>query len=131
MRRGGPQSNTAILTSRQLDAWQAWSRRCACVIASPRTKGSDESIGGRVRRLRLGRGRSQRKRASRGVSYAYISRIESGQRIPSVRAIRVLARRLGVTPEYLESGVDIAPGEALEVRLTAAAVRLGVGAHRM
>jgi tetratricopeptide (TPR) repeat protein len=65
------------------------------------------------------------------VSYAYISRIESGQRIPSVRAIRVLARRLGVTPEYLESGVDIAPGEALELRLTDAELRLRLGDHSM
>jgi tetratricopeptide (TPR) repeat protein len=63
------------------------------------------------------------------VSYAYISRIESGQRIPSVRAIRVLARRLGVTPEYLESGFDIAPGEALELRLTDAELRLRLGDH--
>jgi tetratricopeptide (TPR) repeat protein len=63
------------------------------------------------------------------VSYAYISRIESGQRMPSVRAIRVLARRLGVTPEYLESGVDIAPGEALELRLADAELRLRLGDH--
>jgi transcriptional regulator with XRE-family HTH domain len=84
-----------------------------------------------VRRLRVARGLSQRKLASSGVSYAYISRIESGQRIPSVRAIRVLARRLGVTPEYLESGVDIAPGEALELRLTDAELRLRLGDHSM
>jgi transcriptional regulator with XRE-family HTH domain len=84
-----------------------------------------------VRRLRLARGLSQRKLASSGVSYAYISRIESGQRIPSVRAIRVLACRLGVTPEYLESGVDIAPGEALELRLTDAELRLRLGDHSL
>jgi transcriptional regulator with XRE-family HTH domain len=82
-----------------------------------------------VRRLRLARGLSQRQLASNGVSYAYISRIESAQRIPSVRAIRILARRLGVTPEYLESGVDIAPGEALELRLTDAELRLRLGDH--
>jgi transcriptional regulator with XRE-family HTH domain len=82
-----------------------------------------------VRRLRVARGLSQRKLASSGVSYAYISRIESGQRMPSVRAIRVLARRLGVTPEYLESGVDIAPGEALELRLADAELRLRLGDH--
>lgn len=83
----------------------------------------------RVRRLRLELGLSQRQLASRGVSYAYISRIESGQRTPSVRAIRLLARRLGVTPEYLESGVDIAPVEALELRLTDAELRLRLGDH--
>jgi transcriptional regulator with XRE-family HTH domain len=82
-----------------------------------------------VRRLRLARGLSQRQLASSGVSPAYISRIESGQRMPSVPAIRVLATRLGVTPEYLESGVDIAPGEALELRLTDAELRLRLGDH--
>jgi transcriptional regulator with XRE-family HTH domain len=82
-----------------------------------------------VRRLRLARGLSQRQLASHGVSYAYISRIESGQRTPSVRAIRVLARRLGVSPEYLENGVDIAPVEALELRLTDAELRLRLGDH--
>jgi transcriptional regulator with XRE-family HTH domain/cellobiose-specific phosphotransferase system component IIA len=99
------------------------------VIASPRPSGSNESIGARLRRLRLARGLSQRQLASEGVSYAYVSRIESGQRTPSVRAIRLLARRLGVTPEYLESGVDIAPMEALELRLSDAELRLRLGDH--
>jgi transcriptional regulator with XRE-family HTH domain len=82
-----------------------------------------------VRRLRLERRLSQRQLASSGVTYAYISRIESGQRTPSLRAIRVLARRLGVTPEYLETGVDIAPVEELELRLTDAELRLRLGDH--
>jgi transcriptional regulator with XRE-family HTH domain len=101
------------------------------VIASPRPDGSTESIGARVRRLRLALGLSQRQLASHGVSYAYISRIESGQRMPSLRAIRLLARRLGVTPEYLESGVDIAPVEALELRLSDAELRMRLGDHSM
>jgi transcriptional regulator with XRE-family HTH domain len=88
-----------------------------------------ESVGARVRRLRLERGLSQRQLASQGVTYAYISRIESGQRFPSVRAIRLLARRLGVTPEYLETGVDIAPVEELELRLTDAELGLRLGDH--
>jgi len=99
------------------------------LIVTPRSDGSAESIGARLRRLRLERGLSQRQLASRGVSYAYISRIESGQRTPSVRAIRLLASRLGVTPEYLETGMDIAPVEALELRLTDADLRLRLGDH--
>jgi transcriptional regulator with XRE-family HTH domain/cellobiose-specific phosphotransferase system component IIA len=99
------------------------------VISAPRTNRSSESLGERLRRLRHACGLSQRQLASTGVSDAYISRIESGQRTPSVRAIRVLARKLGVTPEYLESGVDIAPGEALELRLTDAELRLRLGDH--
>lgn len=97
------------------------------MIPSPRSKSSDENVGARVRRLRLARGLSQRQLAASGVSPAYISRIESGQRVPSVPAIRVLASRLGVTPEYLESGADIAPGEALELRLSDAELRLRLG----
>ena len=54
-----------------------------------------ESIGQRLRRLRLEKGLSQRELAGPGVSYAYVSRIEGGQRRPSLRAIRVLARKLG------------------------------------
>jgi tetratricopeptide (TPR) repeat protein len=46
-----------------------------------------------------------------------------------VRAIRLLARRLGVTPEYLETGVDIAPVEALELRLSDAELRFRLGDH--
>jgi transcriptional regulator with XRE-family HTH domain len=79
------------------------------LIVTSRSDALAENVGARVRRLRLERGLSQRQLASRGVTYAYISRIESGQRSPSVHAIRLLARRLGVTPEYLETGVDIAP----------------------
>ena len=71
-----------------------------------------------MRRLRLERGLSQRQLASRGVTYAYISRIESGQRIPSVRAIRLLARRLGVTPEYLaDRAGEIAKDVDLEEKI--------------
>ncbi len=99
------------------------------LIVNSRSDGPTESIGARVRRLRLERGLSQRQLASRGVGYAYISRIESGQRTPSVRAIRLLARRLGVAPEYLESGADIGPVEALELRLTDAELRLRLGDH--
>jgi transcriptional regulator with XRE-family HTH domain len=99
------------------------------LIVPSRSAGSNESIGARLRRLRLASGLSQRQLASPGVSDAYISRIESEQRVPSVRAIRLLACRLGVTPEYLEYGVDIAPVEALELRLADAELRLRLGDH--
>lgn len=65
-----------------------------------------ETIGQRLFRLRLERGLSQRELASPGVSYAYISRIEAGTRNPSVKALRKLASKLGVTADYLETGVD-------------------------
>jgi transcriptional regulator with XRE-family HTH domain len=63
-----------------------------------------ESVGARLKRLRLGRGMSQRDLSSPGVSFAYISRIEGGTRVPSVKALRRLADRLGVSVEHLETG---------------------------
>jgi len=90
-------------------------------------RGSTESIGERLRRLRQERDLSQRELASPGVSYAYISRIEAGSRQPSVKALRRLAAKLNVTPEYLETGSDLDAAEARELRLADAelAIRLG------
>jgi tetratricopeptide (TPR) repeat protein len=87
----------------------------------------DETIGRRLKRLRLERGLSQRELAAPGVSYAYISRIEAGTRQPSVKALRRLAVKLGVSAEYLETGSQLAPTGERELRLTdlELAVRLG------
>jgi transcriptional regulator with XRE-family HTH domain len=70
---------------------------------APRQKRS-ETPGARIRRLRLERGLSQRQLAQPGVSYTYLSRIETDQRPASPTALRLLANKLGVLPEYLESG---------------------------
>src|SRR5919199_1263168 len=83
-----------------------------------------ESIGQRLRRLRLEKGLSQRELAGPGVSYAYVSRIEGGQRRPSLRAIRVLARKLGVSAQYLETGSMTTSEEEREIRLSDAELRL-------
>ncbi len=75
-----------------------------------------ESLGQRLKRLRLERGLSQRELSSPGISYAYISRIEADARTPSVKAMRRIAGKLGVTVEHLETGVptptEIAVAEA-------------------
>lgn len=86
-----------------------------------------ETIGARLRRLRIERGLSQRALASRGVSYAYISRIEAGARTPSVKALRVLAQRLRVSVEYLETGNDLGALEDRELRLCEAELALRLG----
>jgi transcriptional regulator with XRE-family HTH domain len=83
-----------------------------------------ESIGQRLRRLRLERQLSQRELASPGVSYAYISRIEAGARRPSVKALRQLARKLGVSVEYLETGSDLRDVDERELRLADAELEL-------
>jgi transcriptional regulator with XRE-family HTH domain len=69
-----------------------------------------ETIGQRLKRLRLERGLSQRDISSPGLSYAYISRLEADVRTPSVKALRKIANRLGVTVEHLETG-DPTPTE--------------------
>jgi transcriptional regulator with XRE-family HTH domain len=89
--------------------------------------GAGETIGQRLKRLRLERNLSQREMAAPGVSYAYISRIEAGTRQPSVKALRKLAAKLGVSADYLETGSELDPAGARELRLTdlELAVRLG------
>jgi tetratricopeptide (TPR) repeat protein len=85
---------------------------------------STESIGARLKRLRLQRGLSQRDLSSPGVSYAYISRIEAGARTPSVKALRKLSQKLGVSVEYLETGRDIREVDDRELRLADAELEL-------
>ena len=86
-----------------------------------------ETIGQRLKRLRQERGFSQRELAAPGVSYAYISRIEAGSRQPSVKALRKLAAKLGVAADYLETGSELDPAAARELRLSdlELAIRLG------
>jgi transcriptional regulator with XRE-family HTH domain len=76
-----------------------------------------ETIGSRLRRLRLERGLNQRGLSAPGVSYAYISRIEAGMRQPSVKALRKLADGLGVSVEYLETGSEETLTDTLVSRL--------------
>jgi transcriptional regulator with XRE-family HTH domain len=83
-----------------------------------------EGVGQRLKRLRVARGFSQRDLSSPGVSYAYISRIEAGARTPSVKALRKLAQKLGVSVEYLETGRDIREVDDRELRLADAELEL-------
>ena len=82
--------------------------RIANVELAERIGLSPTSIGERLKRLREDAGLSQRE-LSDGldrVSFAFISRIEAGERRPSERTMRQLAGRLGVTALYLETGSD-------------------------
>src|SRR5437868_12790250 len=88
---------------------------------------SGETIGARLKRLRLDRGLSQRDLSSPGVSYAYISRIEAGARTPSVKALRMLAQKLQVSVEYLETGREIREVDDRELRLGDAELELRLG----
>jgi tetratricopeptide (TPR) repeat protein len=86
-----------------------------------------ETLGERLRRLRKERGLSQQAISGPGLTTAHISRIEAGLRRPSVRAIRALAKKLEVTPEYLETGTQLGPRGDLELRIADAELELRIG----
>src|SRR5438270_10681320 len=86
--------------------------------------GGEETIGRRVRPLRLKRGLSQRQLSAPGVGYAYISRIENEGRKPSVKVMRILARRLGVSLEELETGRRVPAAADRELRVSDAELAL-------
>src|SRR4029078_5986883 len=67
-------------------------------------------------------GISERELAFPGCSAAYISRIERGERIPSLQVMREIARRTGVSAKQLASGREtLAPAVAERVRAAEAA----------
>jgi transcriptional regulator with XRE-family HTH domain len=70
------------------------------------------SVGDRIRERRVALGLSQRDLADQGLTNAYISRLEANQRQPSVKALRLLAPKLGVSVHWLETGEED-PAEVL------------------
>lgn len=65
-----------------------------------------ETLGTRIARLRRERNLSQRRLAlAADVSPAYLSKIEAGERRPSVEVVRRFAPALGVSATYLETGL--------------------------
>jgi transcriptional regulator with XRE-family HTH domain len=73
------------------------------------------TLGQRLRALRIERGLSQADLAGDLVSASYVSLIESDRRSPEHEVLDGLARRLGCSALFLESGV--APEELSEQRL--------------
>jgi transcriptional regulator with XRE-family HTH domain len=63
-------------------------------------------VGRRLREARERSGLSQRQLSFPGCSPAYISRIEAGDRIPSLQLLREMGRRLGVSEDYLATGIE-------------------------
>ncbi len=63
-----------------------------------------EAVGKRLFDARDGAGLSQRELAFPGCSAAYISRIERGERIPSLQVLRELASRCDVSETFLAWG---------------------------
>jgi tetratricopeptide (TPR) repeat protein len=63
-----------------------------------------KAVGRRLRKAREAAGLSQRDLEFPGCTAAYISRIEVGARVPSLQLLRELARRVGVSEDYLATG---------------------------
>ena len=63
-----------------------------------------KAVGKRIRERRLELGLTQRSIGEPGSSYAYISRIESGERSPSIEALVAIAEKLETTALVLLTG---------------------------
>jgi transcriptional regulator with XRE-family HTH domain len=72
---------------------------------------ADRHTGKRIKQLRFERRVSQREIAQGipRVSYAYLSRIEAGERTPSLSALIEIADKLGVSALYLATDDASAP----------------------
>jgi transcriptional regulator with XRE-family HTH domain len=64
------------------------------------------AVGRRLRDARLAAGLSQRQLSFPGCSAAYISRLEAGDRVPSLQLLRKLAQKLDADEQYLATGVE-------------------------
>ncbi|WP_078893885.1 helix-turn-helix transcriptional regulator [Streptomyces sp. CT34] len=62
--------------------------------------------GRRIKELRVGAGMTQHDLAGADMSSSYISLVERGKRIPSGRALKILAERLGVGVTEISGGTD-------------------------
>jgi tetratricopeptide (TPR) repeat protein len=83
------------------------------------------AVGERLREARERAGLTQRDLAFPGCSPAYISRIESGDRIPSLQLLRELGRRLNVSEDYLATGANRAAPDDPRLIEAELCVRLG------
>jgi transcriptional regulator with XRE-family HTH domain len=89
------------------------------------------AVGKRVFEAREAAGLSQRELAFPGCSAAYISRIERGERIPSLQVMRELARQTGVSEQALAFGRETLDNAvAKQVRAVEAAEASGEVAER-
>ena len=75
---------------------------------------SPVALGARLLDARRQAGLTQQQLSFSGCSTGYISRLEQGGRVPSLQVVFELARRLGVSPQWLSRGVDEAPPETAE-----------------
>jgi HTH-type transcriptional regulator, quorum sensing regulator NprR len=88
-------------------------------------RGAGESLGDRVRKLRMERGMSLAKVAGGDFSRAFLNQVELNKSRPSVRVLRVIADRLGTPVDYLLDGST--PSLDREIALEKARLELARG----
>jgi tetratricopeptide (TPR) repeat protein len=86
---------------------------------------SPANLGTRLREARERAGLSQRQLAFDGCTAAYISRLEAGARVPSLQMINELAARLGVSSQWLSTGIEVPYAEPTDLLEAEVALRLG------
>ena len=64
------------------------------------------AVGRRLKAARLAAGLSQRQLSFPGCSAAYISRLEAGDRVPSLQLLRKLAAKLNADEQFLATGIE-------------------------
>jgi transcriptional regulator with XRE-family HTH domain len=64
------------------------------------------AVGQRLKDARLAAGLSQRQLSFPGCSAAYISRLEAGDRVPSLQLLRKLAAKLNADEQFLATGIE-------------------------
>src|SRR3954468_17018494 len=70
-----------------------------------------------MRQLREEAGLTKTALARPGYSVGYVTQIEQGRRKPSTKALSFFAAKLGVTPDYLSTGVPEDLNETLRYQL--------------
>jgi transcriptional regulator with XRE-family HTH domain len=88
---------------------------------------SQGSLGYRIRMSRIRRGLSQAQLALPELSDSYVSLMESGKRTPTPDVLRLLARKLGCSAVYLQSGVEEEAQEKIRTTLDYAEMALHNG----
>ncbi len=69
--------------------------------------GPDEAIGRAIRVIRTEQGLSRKELAERsGLSYPYVSEIETGKKSPSSKALRAIADAVGLPPHELFAAAE-------------------------
>lgn len=87
-----------------------------------------ESLGERIRNLRLRKNMSQAQLAWPELSDSYVSLIESGKRTPAPAMIALIARKLDCSSAYLTTGVTEEAMSGLQETLGYAHIALQNGA---